>query len=105
MNFQNISAWSIRNPVVPIVFFVGLVIAGIASFLRMDVQEQPDIEFPVVIVTVAQPGAAPAEIETQITQKLEASVRSISGVSSISSTATEGQSQTLVEFDIGEDVN
>jgi len=105
VNFANISAWSIRNPVVPIVLFAALVIAGIASFIRMDVQEQPDIEFPVVIVTVSQPGAAPTEIETQITQKLEAAVRSISGVSSISSTASEGQSQTLVQFDIGEDVN
>ncbi len=105
MNFQNISAWSIRNPVVPIVFFAALLIAGIASFMRMDVQQQPDIEFPLVIVRVSQPGAAPTEIETQITQKLEAAVRSISGVSSISSTASEGTSQTMIEFDIGEDVN
>jgi multidrug efflux pump subunit AcrB len=105
MNFRNISAWSIRNPVVPIVLFAALVIAGIVSFLRMDVQQQPDIEFPMVIINVSQPGAAPTEIETQITQKLEAAVRSISGVSSISSTASEGNSQTMVEFDIGEDVN
>lgn len=105
MNFQNISAWSIRNPIVPIVLFVGLCIAGIVSFMRMDIQEMPDIEFPLVIVTIAQPGAAPTEIETQITQRVEAAVRSISGVSSISSTASEGSSQTLIEFDIGEDVN
>jgi multidrug efflux pump subunit AcrB len=105
MNFRNISAWSIRNPVVPIVLFAGLVIAGIVSFMRMDVQAQPDIEFPMVIVTVTEPGAAPTEIETQITQKVEAAVRSISGVESISSTATEGSSQTMVEFEIGEDVN
>lgn len=105
MNFRNISAWSIRNPVVPIVFFAGLVIAGIVSFMRMDIQQQPDIEFPMVIINVSQPGAAPTEIETQITQKLEAAVRSISGVNTISSTASEGNSQTMVEFDIGEDIN
>jgi multidrug efflux pump subunit AcrB len=105
MNFNNISAWSIRHPVVPIVFFAALVIAGIVSFLRMDVQQQPDIEFPMVIINVQQPGAAPSEIETQITQRIEAGIRSISGVVTISSTATEGQSQTLVEFAIGEDVN
>ena len=105
MNFNNLSAWSIRHPVVPIVFFVGLVIAGIVSFLRMDVQQQPDIEFPMVIITVSQPGAAPTEIENQITQRIEAAVRSISGVVTISSTATEGNSQTMVEFAIGEDVN
>jgi multidrug efflux pump subunit AcrB len=105
MNFNNISAWSIRHPVVPIVFFAALVIAGIVSFLRLDVQQQPDIEFPMVIINVQQPGAAPSEIETQITQRIEAGIRSISGVVTISSTATEGQSQTMVEFAIGEDVN
>ena len=105
MNFRNISAWSIRNPIVPIVIFAGLVLIGIVSFMRMDVQQDPDIEFPLVIVNVSQPGAAPTEIETQITQRVEAAVRSISGVVTISSTASEGSSQTLVEFDIGEDVN
>ena len=59
MNFRNISAWSIRNPVVPIVLFLGLMIAGILSFARMDIVNQPDIEFPAVIVNISQPGAAP----------------------------------------------
>jgi len=105
MNLRNISAWSIRNPVVPIVFFIGMCIAGIVSFMRMDIQQMPDVEFPMVIVSVGQPGAAPTEIETQITQRVEAAVRAISGVSSISSTASEGRSRTNVEFDIGEDIN
>ena len=105
MNFRNISAWSIRNPVVPIVLFVGLVIVGILSFIRMDIQQQPDIEFPLAIVQISQPGAAPTEIENQITQRVEAAVRSITGVSSISSTASEGSSQTMIEFQIGEDIN
>jgi multidrug efflux pump subunit AcrB len=105
MNFRNISAWSIRNPVVPIVMFVGLLITGIVSFMRMDIQQMPDIEFPMVIITVSQPGAAPTEIETQITQRVEAAVRTISGVKNISSTASESRSQTFVEFQIGEDIN
>ncbi|MCB2077694.1 MAG: efflux RND transporter permease subunit [Novosphingobium sp.] len=105
MDLNKISAWSIRNPVVPIVFFVGLVLVGIISFMQMEVQQEPDIEFPMVIVNVSQPGAAPTEIETQITQRVEAAIRSISGVVSISSTAYEGRSQTFVEFEIGEDVN
>ena len=41
MNFRNISAWSIRNPVVPIVLFIGLTLAGLVSFMRMDVQDSP----------------------------------------------------------------
>lgn len=105
MNFQNISAWSIRNPVIPIVLFVALMLAGVVSFMRMDIQQQPDIEFPMVIVTITQPGASPTEIETQITQRVESAVRSISGVNSISSTASEGSSRTLVEFELGEDIN
>ncbi|MES2491799.1 MAG: efflux RND transporter permease subunit [Pseudomonadota bacterium] len=105
MNFRNISAWSIRNPVVPLVLFGALMLLGIVSFIRMQVQQDPDIEFPMVIVTIAQPGAAPTEIETQITQRIESAVRSIAGVQSISSTASEGSSQTMVEFQIGENIN
>ena len=105
MNMRNISAWSIRNPVIPIVFFIGLCIAGIVSFIRMDVNQMPDVEFPAVIVSISQPGAAPTEIETQITQKVEAAARSISGVEEISSTAAEGNSQTMVQFSIGTDID
>ena len=68
MNFRNISAWCIRNPVPPIVLFLGLLLAGIVAFMRMDVTGNPDIDFPAVNVNVSQPGAAPSEIENQITQ-------------------------------------
>ncbi|MCB2047446.1 MAG: efflux RND transporter permease subunit [Novosphingobium sp.] len=105
MDLRNISAWSIRNPVIPIVMFAGLIIAGVVSFMRMDINQQPDIEFPVVIVNIAQPGAAPTEIETQITQRVEAAVRSISGVKTIGSTAREGSSSSFIEFELGEDIN
>jgi multidrug efflux pump subunit AcrB len=101
MSLRNISAWSIRNPIIPIVFFIGVMIAGAASFMRMDVNQMPDIEFPAVVVQVTQPGAAPTEIETQITQKIEGAARSISGVEEIQSTASEGSSVTFVRFSIG----
>ncbi|WP_296675123.1 efflux RND transporter permease subunit [Novosphingobium sp.] len=101
MNFRNISAWSIRNPIIPIVLFIGLLLAGVVSFSRMDVNDNPDIDFPAVNVTIAQPGAAPREIETQITQKVEAAIRSINGVDEIQSTASEGASNTFVQFAIG----
>lgn len=105
MDFRNISAWSIRNPVVPIILFIGLCLMGAVSFMQMKVQDMPDVEFPAVSVMISQPGAAPTEIETQITQRIESAVRTISGVDSISSTATEGMSQTFVMFLIGTDVN
>lgn len=101
MSFRNISAWSIRNPVPPIVLFIALIALGISAFLRMDVNQDPDVEFPVALVTVAQPGAAPTELETQVTQKVEAAVRSLQGVDEINSTAREGSSTTFVQFAIG----
>jgi multidrug efflux pump subunit AcrB len=105
MNLNNISAWSIRNPVVPIVLFVALTIAGIMSFMNMDVQNDPDIEFPVVVVSISQPGAAPSEITTQITQKVESAIRSVQGVRNIDASSSEGNTTVSAEFEIGDDIN
>ncbi len=105
MNFRNISAWSIRNPVIPLVIFTAFLLAGVLSFNRMDVVNNPDVDFPAVNISISQPGAAPTEIENQVTQIVESAVRSINGVKTISSTASEGNSSTRVEFDIGTDVN
>ena len=101
MNFRNISSWCIRNPVGPIVLFVGLMLAGLISFARMQVNNAPDIDFPAAIVSVSQPGAAPGEMETQVTQRVESAVRGITGVEEISSTIREGNSTTFVQFELG----
>ncbi|MEL1251748.1 efflux RND transporter permease subunit [Aurantiacibacter gilvus] len=104
MDFRNISAWSIRNPIVPILAFIGLMLAGIFAFQDMDIQDQPDIEFPVVQVSISQPGAAPPEVENQITQRVEAAVQTLDGIESIRSTASEGSSFTRIEFALGTDI-
>jgi len=101
MNFRNISSWCIRNPVPPIVLFVGLMIAGLVSFAGMQVNNNPDIDFPAAIVTVTQPGAAPNEMENQITQRVESAIRGVNGVDEINSSVSEGSSQTFVQFQIG----
>ncbi|HEV2597045.1 efflux RND transporter permease subunit [Sphingopyxis sp.] len=101
MSFRNISAWCIRNPVPPIVLFILLLLAGVVSFNRMDVNDNPDVEFPMVQVVVVQPGAAPSELETQVTQRVEAAVRAVSGVDELSSYVGEGNSRTMVQFAIG----
>ena len=101
MSFRNISAWAIRNPMPPLVLFLALTLAGVVSFMRMDVNDSPDIDFPVAIVVISQPGAAPTELETQVTQRIEAAVRSIQGVDEINSTVTEGNSETVVQLAIG----
>lgn len=101
MSFRNISAWAIRNPVPPIVLFIALTIAGIISFARMSVTQNPDIDFPGAIVTITQPGAAPTELETQVAQKVEAALRNINGVDEINSSVREGTASVFIQFAIG----
>ena len=98
---RNMSAWAIRHPTLPIVLFVVLTFIGIVSFKRLPINLNPDVSFPIISVQVSQPGAAPSEIETQITQKVEGAVRSVADVRNISSRASEGSSFTTVEFQIG----
>jgi len=102
---RNISSWSIKNPVAPIVAFIMLTLAGIVSFITMDINDNPDIDFPVAQVLVTQPGAAPTELETQVTQRVEAAVRGINGIDEISSFVSEGRSLTTVQFSIGTPVD
>ncbi|HRX89315.1 MAG TPA: efflux RND transporter permease subunit, partial [Steroidobacteraceae bacterium] len=98
---KNMSAWAIRNPILPIVLFIVLTFVGIVSFIRLPINLNPDVSFPMVNVTVSQPGAAPTEIETQVTQKIEAAVAGVADVRNITSRAVEGASLTAIEFLIG----
>ena len=98
---RNISAWAIRHPITPIVLFVVLVFLGAVAFVRMPINLTPDIAFPLVSVTIAQPGAAPTEMETQIAQKLEGSIASIGNVRNINTFITEGTVFVQLEFLIG----
>jgi len=102
---NNISAWAIRNPIPPIVLFLGLTLAGLISFARLDINQMPDISFPGVSVEILQPGAAPTEMETQITRRVEAAVSSIGNVKSITSYVSEGLSGTNIEFQLGTPVD
>jgi len=101
MNFRNISSWCIRNPVFPIVLFVGLMLGGLVAFSRMQVNNAPDVDFPAAIVDVSQPGAAPNELETQVTQRVESAIRGVNGVDEMSSSVSEGNSETFVQFQLG----
>ena len=98
---RNISSWAIKNPIPPIVFFLVLTFLGLVSFNRMAITQNPDITFPLVSVTVSQPGAAPSEMEKQITQIIEGSVAGVNGVDHIISYSTEGLTTTNIEFKIG----
>lgn len=95
---MNFSAWAIRNPVAPLLAFFMLMVLGWQSFNSLPITRFPNIDVPLVAVVVAQPGAAPAEMETQVTKEVEDAVSGISGVKNVTSTITDGNSQTLVEF-------
>lgn len=97
---MNFSAWSIRNPIAPLLAFALLVFVGIQAFYKLPITRFPNIDVPVVSITVTQSGASPAELEMQVTKEIEDAVASISGIDEIQSTVTDGQSQTVVVFRI-----
>lgn len=105
MNLRYISAWSIKNPIPVLVFFLALMIAGIISFVGLGIDESPNIDIPIVSVTVTQSGAAPPELESQVTRKIEDAVAGIGNVKHIYSTVNEGTSATTVEFELETDVD
>ncbi|MDX0442187.1 MMPL family transporter [Sinorhizobium medicae] len=95
---MNFSAWSIRNPVAPILAFFVLVVLGWQSFNSLPITRFPNIDVPIVSIAVTQSGAAPAELETQVTKEIEDAVAGVTGVDHIESTITDGISTTAVIF-------
>ncbi len=100
---KNLSSWSIRNPIPIILMFTLLTIGGVLSFLSMRINNNPDIDFPLVAVTAVRPGAAPSEMEVQVTRLIEDSLAGLSGVRHINSQITDGISSTSIEFELGTD--
>ena len=95
---MNFSAWAIRNPIAPILGFALLTIVGIQSFFTLPITRFPNIDVPLVAITVVQSGAAPSEMEAQITKEIEDAVAGITGVDDIMSTVSDGISTTNVIF-------
>lgn len=95
---MNFSAWAIRNPVAPLLAFFLLMVLGWQSFNSLPITRFPNIDVPLVAVSVSQSGAAPAELETQVTKEIEDAVAGITGVKKVVSTVTDGLSTTVVEF-------
>jgi HAE1 family hydrophobic/amphiphilic exporter-1 len=98
-----VSTWGIKNPVPVALLFIALILAGIGGYMTMPIKRFPEVSFPVVSVSVSQNGAAPSEMETQITRPIEDVAASISGVKHISSTVVQGSSSTTIEFQFGTD--
>jgi hydrophobic/amphiphilic exporter-1 (mainly G- bacteria), HAE1 family len=99
-----ISSWSIRNPIPTIVFFLMMTIVGAMGFGSIRVNNWPDVDFPMVVVTVIRSGAAPTELENQVTRIVEDSVAGLGGVRHSQSYVNEGASTTVVTFQLGVDL-
>ena len=94
----NISGAAIRRPIPPLVLFAVLTLLGLVAFRMLPVTRAPNVDVPVVAVTVTQVGAAPAELESQVTKKIEDAVANVTGVKHLTSTVTDGSSQTIIEL-------
>ena len=95
---MNVSAWSIRNPIPAVMLFVMLTLMGVMSFRWMKIQQFPDIDLPTVTVVASLPGAAPAQMETEVARKLENSVATLQGVKHIYTKVQDGSATVTVEF-------
>ncbi|WHO74508.1 efflux RND transporter permease subunit [Rhizobium sp. BT03] len=95
---MNFSAWSIRNPIAPLLAFCLLIFIGMQSFNKLPITRFPNIDVPLVSISVTQSGASPAELEMQVTKEIEDAIASITGIDEIQSTVTDGSSQTNVMF-------
>src|SRR5438094_3621345 len=88
----------VKRPVFATVLILSLTVIGAFAFTRLGVDRFPKVDFPTVLVTTVQPGAAPEQIETEITDKIEQAVNTISGIDELRSTSSEGVSQVAISF-------
>jgi len=102
---QWLAALCVRRPVFATVLILSLTVVGAFSFLQLGVDRFPKIDFPTVVVTTVQPGAAPEQIETEVTDKIEEAVNTISGIDELRSTSSEGVSQVAISFILDKDAD
>ncbi len=95
---MNFATWSIRNPIPVILLFVLLAFSGFWGFYNLPIQDLPDLDRPTVMVTLAEPGAAPAQLETEVARKVEDSIATVAGVRHITTSITDGQVAITAQF-------
>src|SRR5438876_729441 len=102
---QWLAALCVKRPVFATVLILSLTVIGAFSFTRLGVDRFPKVDFPTIVITTVQPGAAPEQIETEISDKIEEGVNTISGIDELRSTSSEGVSQVIITFTLDKDVN
>ncbi|RLJ68023.1 efflux RND transporter permease subunit [Sulfurisoma sediminicola] len=95
---MNVSAWSIRNPIPAVLLFIMITLFGVMAFKGMKIQQFPDIDLPTVTVTASLPGAAPAQMETEVARKIENSVATLQNLKHIYTKVQDGTATVTVEF-------
>lgn len=95
---MNVSTWSIRNPTPSVLLFLLLTLIGVVGFVGMKIQQFPDIDLPTVTVTATLPGAAPAQMETEVARKIENGIATLQGVKHIYTKVQDGTATITVEF-------
>lgn len=91
---------SLKNPVFATMVMLAIVVLGLFSYQRLKVDQFPNIDFPVVVVTAEYPGASPEIVESEVTKKMEEAVNSIAGINALTSRSYEGQSVVIIEFQL-----
>ncbi len=91
---------SLRNPVFATMVMLAIVVLGLFSYQRLRVDQFPNIDFPVVVVTADYPGASPEIVESEVTRKIEEGVNAIAGINALSSRSYEGQAVVIIEFQL-----
>ncbi|MCB2042634.1 MAG: efflux RND transporter permease subunit, partial [Rhodoferax sp.] len=89
---------SLQNPVFATMVMLALVVLGLFSYQRLQIDQFPNIDFPVVVVITEYPGAAPEIVESEVTKKVEEGVNAIAGINALTSRSYEGQSVVIIEF-------
>ena len=102
---QWLSNVSVRRPVFATVIVLVIAVLGIAGYAQLGVDRFPKVDFPTVVVVTRLPGASPMEIETEVSDKIEEAVNTISGIDELRSVSNEGVSQVVVQFALEKDVN
>ena len=95
----------VRRPILASVLILTLTVVGAFAFFRLGVDRFPKIDFPTILVTTRQPGAAPAQIETEVTDRIEEALNTISGIDELRSVSSEGVSLVVVSFVLDKDVD
>src|SRR3984957_7789958 len=102
---QWLAALCVRRPIFASVLILVVAVIGIAGYIQLGVDQFPNVDLPYIVVLTSEPGAAPEDIESEITDKVEEAVNTIGGIDELRSVTTEGVSQVIIQFVIEKDVN